>query len=80
MEVDLDYLPDEFKNFKSGLGGNYDNKVHLTKKSKAINEVPVGAIIVINNPIRSLTLYLNKNLFNLLSSFIQPNKYNLYNY
>lgn len=45
MEVDLDYLPDNFKNFKSGLGGNYDNKVHLTKKSKAINDLVIIEIL-----------------------------------
>jgi co-chaperonin GroES (HSP10) len=45
MEVDLDYLPDNFKDFKSGLGGNYDNKVHLTKKSKAINDLVIIEIL-----------------------------------
>lgn len=45
MEVDLDYLPENFKNFKSGLGGNYDNKVRLTKKSKAINDLVIIEII-----------------------------------
>jgi co-chaperonin GroES (HSP10) len=43
--MDLDHLPDKFKNFESGLGGSYDDKCRLTKKSKAINDLVIIEII-----------------------------------
>ena len=45
MEVDLDHLPDKFKDFKTGLGGSYDDKCRLSKKSKAINDLVIIEIL-----------------------------------
>ena len=36
--------------------------------------------IVITSPNKSLPLYFSKNLFSLFNSFIESNKYKLYNF
>ena len=43
--MDLDNVPDKFKTFESGLGGSYDDKCRLTKKSKAINDLIIIEIL-----------------------------------
>lgn len=45
MNLDFDSIPDEFKNFKSGIGGNYAHKCPITKQSKAMNERVIIEII-----------------------------------
>jgi co-chaperonin GroES (HSP10) len=43
--MDLDNLPDKFKEFKSGLGGVYSDKCRITKKSKAVNDLVIIEIL-----------------------------------
>jgi co-chaperonin GroES (HSP10) len=45
MNLDVNSLPDNFKNFKSGLGGNYADKCRITKKSKAVNDLVIIEIL-----------------------------------